>query len=107
MVPSAGLLRMEAGQSTYGSIPVHAVDRYESSKTQDSFQGGRVARTCTLICKDGQYRRFTASRPLLEEKALTDEFHYFSRRFYDWSFGSGPADEGSFAKVWSLFIYIN
>ena len=44
---------------------------------------------------------------MLEEKALTDEFHYFSRRFYDWSFGSGPADEGSFAKVWSLFIYIN
>ena len=41
---------------------VHTVDRYESSKTQDSFKRPR-RRTCTLICKDGQYRRFTASRP--------------------------------------------
>ena len=78
---------------------MHAVDRYETSKQQDSFDGGRVCRTALLICKDGQCRKFSCTRPAHEEKALTEEFHFFSRRFYEWSYGSGPADEAKFAKV--------
>lgn len=98
------------------SIPVHTVEKFESLKVEgggnkNSMQqqslnmsthlsSDKIGRTLGLYCKDGQVRRFSTHRSLGEDQLLADEFHYFQRKFYQWSYGR----EDAFAKVHTLAL---
>jgi hypothetical protein len=90
------------------SIPVHTVERFESLKTDGQTtqaiymsmstygsQSEMIGRTMVLYCKDGQIRRFSTHRTFNEEQLLADEFHYFQRKFYTWSY----CNEDTFARI--------
>lgn len=75
-------------------IPVHSVARAETQKHQEP-QKNRTVRSITFSCKDGQLRRFSSSRALEEDRAASDEFHRFLRKFYQWAYSA----ETEFAKA--------
>jgi len=78
--------------------PVHACEKFDSSKSSDGNGAGggqRYARTIGISCKDGQFRKFVATRPAEEGHILDDEFHELQRAFYAWAF----CPEDRFARV--------